>query len=429
MDRLWLCWKPTRYIWSSQSVSVFGVVLVHEGLRSLAYVGELLVGYLDELLGVEEVVHPGRGTEAHPSVIVDLYRTALALLGGDQDDAVGCAGAVDGCGGTVLQDFEGLDVGGIDVGHGVVVGIASAQTARGYRHTVDHIEGRGSGGDGVDAADDHFRRSTDEAGGGYLDSGGPSGQLLDEAGGGVLGYIIALDLGDGAGDILFHLHAVSHHYQFLQAVALHAHLSIHYGAAAYRYVQILHTDQGEEQCGVRTGDGDSVCTVVSGSGESVRAFDRDVYVGQRLPVFRDSALDFVCGVIGAATGQRKCYVSLFYSIVQAYRGKKRGAYRLYVRAGAVEGDLGLIRLYLVGVDKCVVRLTGDLVQNTLQDGILHIQRDERLCSRPDRTHQYGQGCKEQSDDSFFRCHKYEFCCLFYSSDYAESRTFPHKNNF
>ena len=53
-----------------------------------------------------------------------------ALLGGNKDDAVGCTCTVNSAGGGVLQDLDGLDIGGVKV----------VYTAF-DRHSVNNVEG------------------------------------------------------------------------------------------------------------------------------------------------------------------------------------------------------------------------------------------------------------------------------------------------
>ena len=100
---------------------------------------------LHVLLGVQRGDTVGvRVLPAVVSVEAHLDLAGLAaLLGGHEDDAVGSPGTVDGAGGGVLQDVDGLDVVGGEGGDGAV------------GHTVDDVE-RGVGTGGTHTADRHF---------------------------------------------------------------------------------------------------------------------------------------------------------------------------------------------------------------------------------------------------------------------------------
>ena len=66
----------------------------------------------------------------HHSVIGDLRLAGLAVLGGDQDDAIGALGAVDGRRGCILEDFHADDIGRVEGGEGRNRGdLAVAQAA------------------------------------------------------------------------------------------------------------------------------------------------------------------------------------------------------------------------------------------------------------------------------------------------------------
>ena len=67
------------------------------------------------------------------SVVVDLSLALLALLGGDDDNAVGGTCTVDGTRGGILEDFDTLDI----------IGVDNVKTAF-ERNTVDDVERVGS---------------------------------------------------------------------------------------------------------------------------------------------------------------------------------------------------------------------------------------------------------------------------------------------
>ena len=85
----------------SVGFAAFAVALGHN-------LAELVSGEDVQVLGV--LAHRAGEVEVHVDGVVEL----AALLGGDDDDAVGCAGTVDGCRGGVLQHGEGLDVARVD---------------------------------------------------------------------------------------------------------------------------------------------------------------------------------------------------------------------------------------------------------------------------------------------------------------------------
>ena len=98
----------------------------------------------------------------------------LGTLGGDEDDTVRTAVAVNGGSRSVLQDGHGLDVLRVDVGNGTLI-----------RNTVNDDE-RGVGSrHGTDATDADGRRAGGRVtrAGNDLDTGGSSGEGVGDAGG------------------------------------------------------------------------------------------------------------------------------------------------------------------------------------------------------------------------------------------------------
>ena len=81
-------------------------------------------------------------------IILYARRALLSRLGGDKDHTVGRAGAVDGSGCGVLEDFDGKDITGIDV-----------VDASSDGHTVNYIQ-RVAVVDGTDTADADLRGCT-----------------------------------------------------------------------------------------------------------------------------------------------------------------------------------------------------------------------------------------------------------------------------
>ena len=98
--------------------------------RSLAAIEAALVLHDGIVGGTGHVALLPRILPAHAKVIVDAGLALLAFLRGNQDDAVGSPGTVDGTRGSVLQHLYRLNVGGI---HKV--------NAAGYGHAIDDVEG------------------------------------------------------------------------------------------------------------------------------------------------------------------------------------------------------------------------------------------------------------------------------------------------
>ena len=70
------------------------------------------------VVGAESGEVLGRGVDLGVTAVGDADLAFLGALGGDEDDAVGAACAVDGGGGGVLEDVDGLNLVGRDVGEG-----------------------------------------------------------------------------------------------------------------------------------------------------------------------------------------------------------------------------------------------------------------------------------------------------------------------
>ena len=122
-------------------VSVAISVLIHEFLRE-----ELTLNHiLHILLGVEHRGNLGQALVSPLEVVGDLALSGLTLLGGDQHHAVTSLSTVDGSRSSVLQDFHRGDGRGVDAAD---VGEA---------HTIDNVEGIGTGIRGI-TAHTHCRR-------------------------------------------------------------------------------------------------------------------------------------------------------------------------------------------------------------------------------------------------------------------------------
>ncbi len=122
-----------------------GVVLAVLGNVTLA--GPSFGPLGTQFVSGEEVRSPepmGRGSVA---IVLDRdRRLALGVLGRDDDDAVGTAGTVDGGGGTVLQDIDGLNVLRGDRGKVAGDAVHQHQRSRGTQEGRITAEHDGSGG-------------------------------------------------------------------------------------------------------------------------------------------------------------------------------------------------------------------------------------------------------------------------------------------
>ena len=104
----------------SSCVSIILIVLIREIGQVIAGIDPAGFGQSPPLLGIEQLdeggfVHSGnavfhRGTHVQMAV-------ALALLGSDQNNAVGAVGTIDRGGGGILEHGDGLNVVGIDKRH------------------------------------------------------------------------------------------------------------------------------------------------------------------------------------------------------------------------------------------------------------------------------------------------------------------------
>ena len=143
------------------------------------------------------VVGQHRASELHTGGEAGL--SGLAALGSHEDDTVGRAGSVDGGGGSVLEDGDGLDIVGVNGGHGVTgvgeVGLVAAH----HGDTVHYPQGVIACIDGRDTADTDLRACTGLSGRcthGY--TGQFTCQHLVDRGHGSLAYHVTADCGDGS---------------------------------------------------------------------------------------------------------------------------------------------------------------------------------------------------------------------------------------
>ncbi len=115
---------------------------------------------------------------------------STALLGGDDDHAVGATRAIDGCGGGILQDGHLLDVGWVDGGNVAIV-----------RRAVHDIQRLCARAHGTETTNANLRR------GAWLTAlclelhaGHATGQGLSGVGNNVLGNVVCLHLASRASE-------------------------------------------------------------------------------------------------------------------------------------------------------------------------------------------------------------------------------------
>ena len=129
------------------------------------------------------------GTE--PRIEFHHCLASLALLGGDEDDAVCSAVSVDGGSRSILEDGHGLDVVRVDVGDGSAVGSAVNHDERAVacakRSDTTDADGRGAAGRVTGGGDD-------------LDTRGGACEGVGHTGGDLLLDLLALHHGGRAGE-------------------------------------------------------------------------------------------------------------------------------------------------------------------------------------------------------------------------------------
>ena len=142
-----------------------------------------IVGRVQELIGVLLEVGGEFGPHADGTV------TFLTPLGGNEDNAVGGTGTVDGGGTGILENFHGFDVGGIQVRHAALGAVHNHQGTSAAAHGGTAAEDDGGTGTGVT--------------GSLLDTqtGHGTGQGLGRIGVHTGGKGLFLDGGDGVGHL------------------------------------------------------------------------------------------------------------------------------------------------------------------------------------------------------------------------------------
>ena len=246
------------------------------------------------LPGVRQVVF--RNTALIDTLLdiqVHVQAALRALFGGDQDDAVGRAVAVQGGGGGVLEDRDGLDVGGVQVGNVTAEG-DPVQDVQDGRRTVD----------GSDTADVHVRivtRRTDR--GIDLDTGNGSFQGGRDRGSRPVGELFAPHGGDGAGQGRPFRRTVGDGDDSLfQGFAVQIHDDI--DIRLYRNFLRLHADEGEnEGFGVRGDPAEVEGTVDFGNGSHLRSLDEDGNAGEGFSVLITDGTPDIGNLCECGTGK------------------------------------------------------------------------------------------------------------------------------
>ena len=78
------------------------------------------IGKLAPLRCIEEVRNIGWCLYSKRTVELNKWLTLLTALGSDDNHTIGCTGTVDGCGSTILQNFDRLDIIRVEGGKTVV---------------------------------------------------------------------------------------------------------------------------------------------------------------------------------------------------------------------------------------------------------------------------------------------------------------------
>ena len=240
--------------------------------------GEHALRIVVELLGVHraEGAHQGFldtavGLEFHGGLVPGTG------FGGDHDDTAGSGRTVQGGGGSVLQDGDGLDVVGVEGAAG---------------DAVHHIERTGACGDGAGTADADVGVVTGLAGAVHdHDAGHLALQHVTYVVGAHVAEFLTAHRDDGAGEFRFLLRGVTQDNDFVEGLGVRAEGYVDDGAAVDRFRNADITQGGERDRGVR-GRLDHEFTVVIGNG-SVSAGEHDARPDEGLAVrcIRDLAGD------------------------------------------------------------------------------------------------------------------------------------------
>ena len=153
---------------------------------------------LDIFLGTEDIGLLAQGLHREAAVVGDMGRAFLTGLGGDEHDTVTGLRTVDGGGGGVLQDLDGLDHGRIQI-----LDVVHLQTI----DDEERSDVAGVGGVTADTDVSALARST--GGVDDLDTGGLALQGGGGVGGGTVLQVLGTDRCHGAGQVALALDAVT----------------------------------------------------------------------------------------------------------------------------------------------------------------------------------------------------------------------------
>ena len=84
----------------------------------------------------QHIHHLRTGLHTVGGIEVYLQTALLSLLGGDDDDAIGCTGTIDGCRRSILQHSHALDIRRVD--HTEEVAAVTRDTTLLQWHTIEH---------------------------------------------------------------------------------------------------------------------------------------------------------------------------------------------------------------------------------------------------------------------------------------------------
>ena len=228
------------------------------GVEILDIVAAVLDEVLHVLLGIHHLGHVVQALGGQLIGVADLAFT-LTAAGGDHDDTVTGLGTVDGGGSTVLEDFHGLDVVGVDTGDGV--GAPAIHHIQGIGRTV-----------GGDTADLDARGSARTGGiGEHLDTGRLALESGFRRGDRTVLDVLGFHLGDGARDIGFLLDAVTHDNRFLDHLGVKLHLDFQVRITR-NHIFLRQIADGRDNDGGSLGNDEAECTVKIGNSAVGGAF-------------------------------------------------------------------------------------------------------------------------------------------------------------
>ena len=158
-------------------------------------------------------------------------------LGGDHNDTIRSPGSIDGGGGRILQDFNGLDVTGVDVGKAV-----------GLRETVHDDQRRAACRNGTGASHADGRGHT-HLGGDVVDieAGNTSLQGVGDIGDRKVNQGLTTDLGDRTGEVGLCLGAVTDHHGIVQQRGVHFHHDVDLAPLLHGNLDVIVSDVSENQ--------------------------------------------------------------------------------------------------------------------------------------------------------------------------------------